>query len=143
LRDQFLRRGRKLHGPAVVRASNHGRRRAGQIAGPQNGSWPAARLSASSEPAPAAPYPAFRAASQENGHGTASTGAEWIYYPDNIAVRLILRQLYQSTRKGTVDRLARLVGFARAKRIVQTCSEIHGHADSAGARGASYIVLSS
>jgi hypothetical protein len=33
--------------------------------------------------------------------------------------------------------------LARAMGVVQTCSEIHEHADSAGARGASYIVLSS
>ena len=104
---------------------------------------PAARLSASSEPAPAAPYPAFRAASQENGHGIASTSAEWIYYPDNITVRLIQRRLHQSNTEEGGGQVRAIRLAARAKAVVQTCSEIQAHADSAGARGASYIVLSS
>jgi len=61
--DQFLRRRRKLHGPAVGRAPHHGRHagpgRHGKIAGLPHGSRPPAWLPAPSQPARPVPEPDF------------------------------------------------------------------------------------
>ncbi len=57
--------------------------------------------------------------------------------------RLILRRLHRKHAEEGGGQVRTIRWLARAMGVVQTCSEIHEHADSAGTRGASYIVLSS
>jgi hypothetical protein len=68
---------------------------------------------------------------------------KWPYYPDNITVRLILGRLDRKHAEEGGGQVRTICWLARAMGVVRTCSEIHEHADSAGARGVSYIVLSS
>jgi len=57
--------------------------------------------------------------------------------------RLILRRLHRKHAEEGGGQVRTIHWLARAMGVVQTYSEIHEHADSAGASGASSIALSS